>query len=150
MLNLLGSLQVKNIWIGIKENLENCYKCDMQTWGWDMSTHAAAILIALFTVVYELWLCGWTNQSLRPISWSSAAPLGVTHSAELLCSCSVSGLVKAGTHRLNRWTSEAFGETQTRSGKNMFGRGPLRFNKQSLRRLDVGRLSHWIIWMAVC
>ena len=29
--------------------------------------------------------------------------------------------VKAGTHWPNRWTSEAFGETRTRSGTNMFG-----------------------------
>ena len=29
--------------------------------------------------------------------------------------------LKAGTHRPNCWTSEAFGETQTRSGTNMFG-----------------------------
>ena len=29
--------------------------------------------------------------------------------------------VKAGTHLPNRWTSEAFGETRTRSGTNMFG-----------------------------
>ena len=29
--------------------------------------------------------------------------------------------VKAGTHRPNHWTSEAFGETRTRSGTIMFG-----------------------------
>ena len=29
--------------------------------------------------------------------------------------------IKAGTHWPNRWTSEAFGETRTRSGTNMFG-----------------------------
>ena len=29
--------------------------------------------------------------------------------------------VKAGTHRPNRWTLEAFVETQTRSGTNLFG-----------------------------
>ena len=28
--------------------------------------------------------------------------------------------LKAPTHRPNRWTSEAFGETLTRSGTNMF------------------------------
>ena len=30
-------------------------------------------------------------------------------------------VLKAGTHWPNRWTSEAFGETRTRSGTNMFG-----------------------------
>ena len=29
--------------------------------------------------------------------------------------------LKAGTHRSNCWTSEAFGETRTRSGTNLFG-----------------------------
>ena len=29
--------------------------------------------------------------------------------------------LKAGTHRPNRWTSEAFGETRTRSETNLFG-----------------------------
>ena len=32
--------------------------------------------------------------------------------------------LKAGTHRPNRWTSEAFGKTRTRSGTNLFGVQP--------------------------
>ena len=34
---------------------------------------------------------------------------------------SLSCILKAGTHRPNRWTSEAFGETRMRSETNMFG-----------------------------
>ena len=58
--------------------------------------------------------------------------------------------LKAGTHRPNRWTSEAFGETRTRSGTFLFRRCRLRLSMRSLRRRAVGLLFHWIIWLVVC
>ena len=43
------------------------------------------------------------------------------HAVFGVTSCSVHTSLKAGTHRPKRWASETFGETQTRSGTNLFG-----------------------------
>ena len=63
--------------------------------------------------------------------------------------------LKAGTHQPNLWTSEAFGETRTRSGTNMFhvfscvesfrSRVDVVCSNSTCGRLAVGRLSHWIL-----
>ena len=47
---------------------------------------------------------------------SNAALRSSNTKTEILPPC-----LKAGTYQPNRWTSEAFGETRTRSGTNMFG-----------------------------
>ena len=69
------------------------------------------------------------------------------------------GVLKAGTHQPNRWTCEAFGETGTRSGTNMFGvfsciRGfrscldaVCSIQHAKSEEVAVGHLSHWILWL---
>ena len=59
------------------------------------------------------WCSLWTNCEKKSTNRTS---LGLRCVAAGCC-----GPSEAGTNQPNRWTSETFGETRTRSGTNMFG-----------------------------
>ena len=58
-------------------------------------------------------------------------------------------LIHAWVSTANRWPSEAFGDTRTSLGKNLFGVFSCEHTKQ-MRWLAVGCRSHWILWLVVC
>ena len=76
----------------------------------------------------------------------------------LIRNTGIADIVKAGTHQPNHWTSEALwgdsDEVGTKSVRcaqlhwklsELRGRCLLRLNMQSLRRVAVSRLKHWIL-----
>ena len=94
-----------------------CGHCGVSTGLALMPTPHLPLNLALCISVCEF--CSLQAEECR--TWVSTHKSNVCVCA-CLCFC-VAGrqALKAGTHRPNRWMSEVFGETQTRSGTNMFG-----------------------------